>query len=62
MVQIKPEKVNVVIGSGGKTIKGLIEETGVMSIDVNDLGIVSVMLSHFVCSSTGPLLSVVLSW
>ncbi|BFI33697.1 polyribonucleotide nucleotidyltransferase [Marchantia polymorpha subsp. ruderalis] len=42
IIKIKPEKVNVVIGSGGKTIKGLIEETGVMSIDVNDLGIVTI--------------------
>jgi polyribonucleotide nucleotidyltransferase len=36
VIKVRPDKVNVVIGSGGKTIKGLIEDTGVISIDIND--------------------------
>ncbi|KAL2631818.1 hypothetical protein R1flu_016504 [Riccia fluitans] len=46
VIKVKPEKVNVVIGSGGKTIKGLIEETGVDSIDIDDTGLVTI------CGST----------
>jgi polyribonucleotide nucleotidyltransferase len=36
-IQIKPEKVREVIGSGGKVIKGIIEQTGV-KIDIEDDG------------------------
>ncbi|MDP2653949.1 MAG: polyribonucleotide nucleotidyltransferase [Candidatus Omnitrophota bacterium] len=38
--QISPEKIGEVIGSGGKTIKKIIEETGVASIDIEDDGTV----------------------
>ena len=36
-IQIKPDKVREVIGSGGKVIKGIIEETGV-KVDIEDDG------------------------
>ena len=36
-VQIKPSKIAVVIGPGGKQIRSIIEETGV-AIDINDDG------------------------
>ncbi|OGX27261.1 MAG: polyribonucleotide nucleotidyltransferase, partial [Omnitrophica WOR_2 bacterium RIFCSPHIGHO2_01_FULL_52_10] len=37
-VQIPPDKIGEVIGPGGKTIKKIIEETGVESIDIEDDG------------------------
>ncbi len=36
-IQVKPDKVREVIGAGGKTIKGIIEETGV-KINIEDDG------------------------
>ncbi|KWT95089.1 polynucleotide phosphorylase/polyadenylase [Candidatus Magnetominusculus xianensis] len=40
-MKIKAEKIKDVIGSGGKVIKGIIEQTGV-KIDINDEGIVTI--------------------
>jgi len=40
-MQIKPSKIGIVIGPGGKQIRSIIEETGVQ-IDINDDGIVSI--------------------
>ncbi len=40
-IQIKPDKIKVVIGKGGETINGIIDETGV-KIDINDEGMVSI--------------------
>lgn len=40
-VQVKPEKVKVVIGSGGKTIKKIVEDTGAQ-IDIQDDGLVKI--------------------
>jgi polyribonucleotide nucleotidyltransferase len=40
-IKIKPEKVREVIGSGGKVIKGIIEETGV-KIDIEDDGTINI--------------------
>jgi polyribonucleotide nucleotidyltransferase len=40
-MQIKPSKIGVVIGPGGKQIRAIIEETGVQ-IDIDDTGIVSI--------------------
>ena len=40
-VQLKPEKVKVVIGSGGKTIKKIVEDTGAQ-IDIQDDGLVKI--------------------
>ncbi|CAI5994216.1 unnamed protein product [Closterium sp. NIES-65] len=37
-IQVDPEKVNLIIGSGGKTIKSIIEESGVDSINIEDGG------------------------
>ncbi len=41
IVQIKPEKVRDVIGQGGKTVKGIIEQTGVQ-INIEDDGKITV--------------------
>lgn len=41
ILQVKPEKVNLIIGSGGKKVKSIIEETGVEGIDTQDDGTVS---------------------
>jgi len=38
VVQIDPEKIRDVIGPGGKVINGIIEDTGVLSIDIEDDG------------------------
>jgi len=40
-IKVKPEQIRIVIGSGGKTIKGIVDQTGV-SIDVEDDGTVSI--------------------
>ncbi|MDF2549943.1 MAG: pnp [Chlamydiales bacterium] len=40
-LQIKPSKIAVVIGPGGKQIRAIIEQTGVQ-IDINDDGIVNI--------------------
>jgi len=40
-IQVKPSKIGVVIGPGGKQIRAIIEETGV-DIDINDEGTVSI--------------------
>jgi len=40
-LQIKPSKIGVVIGPGGKQIRAIVEETGVQ-IDINDSGLVSI--------------------
>ncbi|KAE8099760.1 hypothetical protein FH972_017714 [Carpinus fangiana] len=42
IMKVKPEKVNIIIGSGGKKVKSIIEETGVDSIDTQDDGIVKI--------------------
>ena len=44
MIQIDPEKIKVVIGKGGDTINGIIEETGV-KIDIDQDGKVSIASS-----------------
>jgi len=40
-IRVKPDQIRDVIGSGGKTIKAIIEQTGV-GIDVEDSGLVSI--------------------
>ncbi|MEG1542656.1 MAG: polyribonucleotide nucleotidyltransferase [Victivallaceae bacterium] len=40
-MQVKPNKIAVIIGPGGKQIRQIIEETGVQ-IDINDSGLVSI--------------------
>lgn len=44
-IKIKPEKVREVIGSGGKVIKGIIEETSV-KIDIEDDGTIHIASSN----------------
>ena len=39
-IQINPEKIGMVIGPGGKTIRRLQEETG-GKIDIDDTGVVT---------------------
>lgn len=41
-VQVKPDKVNIIIGSGGKKVKSIIEETGVEAIETQDDGLVRI--------------------
>ena len=40
-LQINPEKIREVIGSGGKVIRGIVEQTGV-KIDIEDTGVVNI--------------------
>lgn len=40
-MQIKPDKIKDVIGSGGKVIRGIIEQTGV-KIDIEDTGVIKI--------------------
>lgn len=40
-IKVKPDQIRVIIGSGGKTIKGIVDQTGVQ-IDVEDDGTVNV--------------------
>ncbi|KAG5556199.1 hypothetical protein RHGRI_006724 [Rhododendron griersonianum] len=42
IMKVKPEKVNLIIGSGGKKVKSIIEETGVEGIDTQDDGTVKI--------------------
>ncbi|XP_075473641.1 putative polyribonucleotide nucleotidyltransferase 1, chloroplastic isoform X2 [Primulina tabacum] len=42
LMKVKPERVNLIIGSGGKKVKSIIEETGVDSIEAQDNGIVKI--------------------
>lgn len=41
-MRIDPEKIGTVIGSGGKTINGIIADTGVITINIEDDGVVSI--------------------
>lgn len=43
-IKVKPEKVREVIGAGGKTIRGIIDETGV-KIDIQDDGTINISSS-----------------
>jgi len=40
-LQIKPSKIGIVIGPGGKQIRAIVEETGAQ-IDINDSGLISI--------------------
>ncbi len=43
-IKVKPDQVRVVIGSGGKTIRGIVEQTGVQ-IDIEDDGTINIASS-----------------
>jgi polyribonucleotide nucleotidyltransferase len=40
-IKVKPDQIRIIIGPGGKTIKGIVEQTG-CAVDVEDDGTVSV--------------------
>ncbi len=40
-VKVKPDQIRIIIGPGGKTIKGIVDQTG-CAVDVNDDGTVSI--------------------
>ncbi|XP_010525003.1 PREDICTED: polyribonucleotide nucleotidyltransferase 1, chloroplastic [Tarenaya hassleriana] len=42
IMKVNPDKVNFLIGSGGKKVKSIIEESGVEAIDMQDDGIVKI--------------------
>ncbi|PHT29927.1 Polyribonucleotide nucleotidyltransferase 1, chloroplastic [Capsicum baccatum] len=42
VMRVKPEKINLIIGAGGKKVKSIIEETGVEAIDTQDDGVVKI--------------------
>lgn len=44
-IHVKPSKIGIIIGPGGKQIRAIIEETGV-DIDIDDDGIVSISSSN----------------
>ncbi len=44
-INVKPEKVREVIGSGGKVIKGIVEKTGA-KVDIDDAGKVTISSSN----------------
>ncbi len=44
VMHIRPEKIREVIGTGGKVIRGIVEETGV-KIDIDDTGLVNIASS-----------------
>ncbi|KAG0451390.1 hypothetical protein HPP92_026271, partial [Vanilla planifolia] len=39
---VNPEKIHLIIGSGGKKVKSIIEETGVEGIETNENGLVKI--------------------
>lgn len=43
MEQVDTDKISVIVGPGGKTIRGIIESSGVESVDVSDDGSVSLL-------------------
>ncbi|CAN6439875.1 unnamed protein product [Victoria cruziana] len=42
VIKVKPEKLNIIIGTGGKKVKSIIEESGVENIDTEDNGLVKI--------------------
>ncbi|CAA6658594.1 unnamed protein product [Spirodela intermedia] len=48
VMKVKPEKINAIIGAGGKKVKSIIEETGVEAIDTQDDGIVKITAKDLV--------------
>ncbi|KAG6483293.1 hypothetical protein ZIOFF_059937 [Zingiber officinale] len=40
--QVKPDKLNIIIGTGGKKVKSIIEDTGVDSIDTEENGLIKI--------------------
>lgn len=42
VMKVKPDKINLIIGSGGKKVRSIIEEAGVEAIDARDDGTVKI--------------------
>lgn len=42
IMKVKPDKLNIIIGTGGKKVKSIIEDTGVDSIDTEDNGLIKI--------------------
>ncbi|KAK7290675.1 hypothetical protein RIF29_05264 [Crotalaria pallida] len=42
IMKVKPERLNLIIGSGGKKVRSIIEESGVEAIDTEDNGTVKI--------------------
>jgi polyribonucleotide nucleotidyltransferase len=47
-MQINPEKIREVIGSGGKVIRGIVEESGA-KVDINDDGVIKIASPNAEC-------------
>lgn len=48
-LKVQPEKLNIIIGSGGKTVRNIIEETGVDHIDTEPNGLVKIIAKDMQC-------------
>ena len=46
IMNIKPDKIRDVIGSGGKVIREIISKSGVISIDIDDTGVVKIAANN----------------
>lgn len=46
IINIKPDKIRDVIGSGGKVIREIIAKSGVISIDIDDSGVVKIAANN----------------
>ncbi|XP_074572160.1 putative polyribonucleotide nucleotidyltransferase 1, chloroplastic [Curcuma longa] len=42
IMKVKPDKLNIIIGTGGKKVKSIIEDTGVDFIDAEDTGLIKI--------------------
>ncbi|MCH90286.1 polyribonucleotide nucleotidyltransferase [Trifolium medium] len=41
-MKVRPDKINLIIGSGGKKVKSIIEQSGIEGIDAEDDGTVKI--------------------
>ncbi|XP_059074586.1 probable polyribonucleotide nucleotidyltransferase 1, chloroplastic isoform X2 [Cryptomeria japonica] len=48
-LKVQPEKLNIIIGSGGKTVRNIIEESGVYHIDTETNGLVKIIAKDMQC-------------
>ncbi|GAB2235535.1 hypothetical protein Droror1_Dr00025962 [Drosera rotundifolia] len=49
VMKVSSDKVNLIIGTGGKKVKSIIEETGVEAIDLQDDGTVKIIAKDISC-------------
>ncbi|CAH9112522.1 unnamed protein product [Cuscuta epithymum] len=43
VMKVEPDRINLIIGSGGKKVKGIIEESGIEDIQIQNDGVVKIM-------------------